>query len=143
MKRLLITFVMLLVILGSTLSYTSRSVEAVTKPPSVAPTADIVLPTPQTEYRVGADGYVFLIKHYTNTKPKINIIVYPHREALRVAARKQKLGENTLAFVMRDTQDNKKTCNIHIVDPFYSYEPEIVGHEFLHCVYGQWHIYNR
>jgi hypothetical protein len=30
-----------------------------------------------------------------------------------------------------------------MVDPKVEYQPEFVGHEMLHCFYGQWHKNNK
>lgn len=31
-------------------------------------------------------------------------------------------------------------CTIYTKNPEWIYEPEFVGHELLHCFYGNWHI---
>jgi hypothetical protein len=31
------------------------------------------------------------------------------------------------------------TCTIHIVKPAKDYRPENIGHEIVHCIYGNWH----
>ena len=30
-------------------------------------------------------------------------------------------------------------CTVWIKDPEWIYEPEFIGHELLHCFYGNWH----
>lgn len=91
---------------------------------------------------LGPDGYLFLAKMQEQTDVKVKVVVYPDRASLREEAGKRGLDRfNTLAFA--NSYETPGTCTMHIVDPFYAYEPEIVGHEFLHCVYGQWHISNK
>ena len=31
------------------------------------------------------------------------------------------------------------TCTIHIIKPAKNYMPEHIGHEMVHCIYGNWH----
>lgn len=94
----------------------------------------------QSQNTVGPDGYKFLTKQYTRTNVKVRVVVHPNRASLQRAADKVGLNAGTLSFT---NVNNPKECVVHIVDPSYTYEPEIVGHEFLHCMYGQWHIKNR
>lgn len=92
--------------------------------------------------RVGVDGYTFLSKAAQNYNFRVKVVVYKDRAALNAEARKRGLPLATAAFTISPTRiDN--TCYIHIVDPYNRYEPEIVGHEIHHCIYGQWHLYNR
>lgn len=30
-------------------------------------------------------------------------------------------------------------CVVHIVDPTVGYYPEFIGHEVMHCIFGDWH----
>ena len=30
-------------------------------------------------------------------------------------------------------------CIVYIKDPSWVYEPEYIGHEIVHCLYGKWH----
>lgn len=32
-----------------------------------------------------------------------------------------------------------KVCTIHVIDPKVTYMPEFVGHELVHCLYGEFH----
>jgi hypothetical protein len=34
---------------------------------------------------------------------------------------------------------NGNTCTIYSTDPKVSYEPEFLGHELAHCIYGNFH----
>ena len=91
----------------------------------------------------GADDYYFGKKQYEMSSVQVKIVTYPSSAALqKVAGDKYgvKAKENIAAFsVLRPPFDK---CTIHMVDPAVSYQPEFVGHEFLHCVYGQWHTDN-
>lgn len=95
----------------------------------------------QTSSTVGADGYSFGTKQYEKTQVQVNVVTYESRADLLKVARSRGINSDSLvAFtILRPPFD---TCTIHMVDPSVLYEPEFVGHEFLHCVYGQWHTDN-
>jgi hypothetical protein len=95
-------------------------------------------PAPKT----GADGYRFGTPQYEKQQVQINIVTYnSERELLQAASSYGVKAPDLAAFsVLRPPFD---TCTIHMVKPSVKYEPEFVGHEFLHCVYGQWHTDNE
>lgn len=95
--------------------------------------------------RTGSDGYTFHEKQYTQEKITVELVLYPTREELDRETEKRKLGSDTatvVAFTMLYKNDPSR-CTIHMIDPSVHYQPEFVGHEFLHCVYGQWHKNNN
>jgi len=93
---------------------------------------------------VGADfNYRFGAKQYENSRVTVDIVTYKSRTDLQKEARKYGVTDpNLAAFTLLFKNDQGK-CTIHMMDPSISYEPEFVGHEFLHCVYGQWHTDNK
>jgi hypothetical protein len=101
----------------------------------------------QTTKNVGADGYQFGKKQYEKSQVTVDIVVYDSLNDLRLEAKKRRLvrpGEpNNIEAFAEIRPPNFDTCTIHIVDPAKYYSPEFVGHEFLHCVYGQWHSNNQ
>lgn len=92
---------------------------------------------------VATDGYIFTAKQYEKETVTINIVSYKTRDDLLKAARaKGQNDPNIAAFaVLRPPRFD--VCEVHIIDPQTSYEPEFLGHEFAHCVYGQWHTSNK
>ena len=88
----------------------------------------------------GADGYVFGQKQFHRNTVQVNVVTYTQPEFNKQLV-KLKLPETTVAFT--ELTYPYDTCTMHIVDPSISYVPEFVGHEFLHCVYGQWHTNNE
>jgi hypothetical protein len=79
----------------------------------------------------------------------VEVVVHKDLDALQEEARRigvvRKLNDQS-ASVQAFTHlypPNFDTCTIHMVDPSSHYAPEFVGHEFLHCVYGQWHTDNN
>ena len=96
---------------------------------------------PVVVQNVGPDGYQFLTKDFTKSRVTIETKLYKSRADLRKAAAKVGLPDDTLAFAKQPDEPGQ-ACTIHMLDPAVWYEPEIVGHEYLHCVFGQWHIRN-
>jgi hypothetical protein len=93
-------------------------------------------PAPQR----GADGYVFGSKQFYKETVQVKVITYSKADFERQLV-KYKLPKTTAAFTQLVYPYD--TCTIHMIDPSIRYEPEFVGHEFLHCVYGQWHTDNE
>lgn len=91
------------------------------------------------------DGYKFGSKQYELNDIRVEVKTYKTYKEIQDAARaidKNVTQADTIAAfsVIRPPSN---TCTIHMIDPSVSYEPEFVGHEFLHCVYGQWHTDNN
>lgn len=95
---------------------------------------------PATE--VGADGYKFGQPQYEKQSVQVNVVAYKTRAEFNAAAKKYGVNSPELAAfsVLRPPFDQ---CAIHMISPSVKYEPEYVGHEFLHCFYGQWHTDNQ
>jgi hypothetical protein len=89
----------------------------------------------------GADGYKFGKKQYTQTNLNVNIVIYPDKNSFNRELLRRGLKSDVAAFSIIYKNDPSK-CTVHILDPSVKYEPEFIGHEFLHCVYGQWHTSN-
>lgn len=94
------------------------------------------------ENKVGNDGYKFGQKQYEQTPVSVNVITYKTESELQSAAKARGANyDGIVAFTVLRAGD-PSTCTIHMIDPAVKYQPEFVGHEFLHCVYGQWHTNN-
>ena len=89
----------------------------------------------------GADGYTFGKPQYEKQQVQITIVTYNTKNQLYQAARARGVNNpDIVAFSV--LQPPFDTCTVHMVKPTISYDPEFVGHEFLHCIYGQWHTNN-
>lgn len=97
----------------------------------------------------GADGYSFGEKQFEKKTVTVEIVVHGsledlQKEAQRIGVVRSFNGEGTSVRAFTHLYPpNFDTCTMHIVDPAVFYTPEFVGHEFLHCVYGQWHTNNN
>ncbi len=89
----------------------------------------------------GADGYRFGEKQYERNEVQVKIVTYKSQADYNKVLNRLKLPKTTAAFSTLSPPYD--ICTIHMIDPSIKYEPEFVGHEFLHCVYGQWHTDNK
>lgn len=85
-----------------------------------------------------ADGYRFGQKEFDRTRPAITIVTHPTIADLRAKAPKaaqQPEGRDLMAWSIIRPDG----CEVHVVDPARSYQPQWIGHEVAHCVWGRWH----
>lgn len=107
----------------------------------------VCAPTSSSAADRGSDGYYFLRKSVDRKEIRVKIVTYSTVYALQEAL-KAHMGDDakyrsvrtsrTVAFSVLELPDYD-VCTIHMVDPEKVYQPDLIGHEFLHCVYGQWH----
>lgn len=84
------------------------------------------------------DGYAFASAEYVQTEIALRVVLVPTQAELRrIAPRTVENPENLMAFG-RISSDHK-TCTVYMVDARTHYQPQWMGHEFAHCVYGRWH----
>lgn len=88
----------------------------------------------------GSDGYSFLHKEFESTNINIEFVIHDSYRDLQHAAKTSgvKKYNQTRAFSVLHSPEFK-TCTVHIVDPEKRYDPEFIGHEITHCIYGRWH----
>lgn len=88
-----------------------------------------------------SDGYEFEEKQTTRPQVEISIKEYDNSDEIQKSAKhfglKTDNGTTVNAFNVYYTEDNH--CVIHVMNPEVSYRPVDVGHETLHCIYGDWH----
>lgn len=84
------------------------------------------------------DGYSFEHKEFERKQPAITIVTHPRVADLRSmappAARAEQGAELMAWSIIR-----KEGCEVHVVDPAKSYQPEWIGHEVAHCIWGRFH----
>lgn len=84
-----------------------------------------------------ADGYQFGVKEFERSRPNITVVTYASPTDLRAAApASAKRSDRELMAWGIIRPDG---CEIHIIDPAVSYQPEWIGHEVAHCAWGRWH----
>lgn len=94
-----------------------------------------------------SDGYRFSTKSIELKEVRIKIVTYKTKAQLEQAILPYLKKSTTYrsvrsskieAFSILESPDFE-VCTIHMLDPVVSHKPEYVGHELLHCIYGQWH----
>jgi len=110
--------------------------------PEPEPTAVV---TPETIRYTGPDGYSFGSPEYVQHQFVTYVKVHKTREELRQAAKEKGMAyvPDLAAFSYSGEVDGVPVCIVHVMDPHTIYEPEFIGHEFTHCMYGQWHTDNN
>lgn len=92
----------------------------------------------QVGTNTGKDGYKFETKEYQKETITVTIKVFASQDALAAYAKENNIkAPNLAAFAKLYPSVDK--CTIFVVDPSARYEPEFIGHEFTHCVWGRWH----
>jgi len=88
---------------------------------------------------VGIDGYRFLQKQFENLQVSVKVVPLQDEKTLRSIAGKVfgPNGKRIRAFTFWN--EKEKSCTIYIKDPSWRYEPEAIGHELAHCVWGSFH----
>ena len=92
---------------------------------------------------VGADGYQFGTPQHQKDNVQVQIVTYDSRAALLKSAKSYGVKDERVAAFSVLKAPNYDVCIVHMVDPRVDYQPEFIGHEFTHCVYGQWHTDNQ
>lgn len=89
--------------------------------------------------KTGVDGYWFKQESFTRNSFTTDIVLVPNEEELKklFAEKGGENAENLAAFTLLSQTENK--CTIYMIDPKVQYEPEFIGHELVHCIYGEWH----
>ena len=91
--------------------------------------------------RVGSDGYYFEQETFTRLENHVTVVLVKNQtemtKLLAEHGRTIGAGRDVAAFSVLSMQDS--SCTIYMIDPKLSYQPEFIGHEFVHCLYGNWH----
>lgn len=101
----------------------------------------LIFATSCEKQKNAADGYYFEKETFVRTELTVHVVlVQSQAEMEKLLASKNKTlapGREVVAFSVLYT--NTPECTIYMMDPKVVYQPEFVGHEFVHCVYGDWH----
>lgn len=92
---------------------------------------------------MGADGYIFGQPQYAKQRIVVDIVTYKSLEDLQSKVKSLGVNNPDIAAFSTIKPPAFDHCTIHMIDPSVSYQPEFIGHEFTHCVYGQWHTDNN
>ena len=88
---------------------------------------------------LASDNYRFLQKEYENLSPRIEFHLLKNKEQEKEVLSKV-FGNNWKKIAgFTYWNETKGTCRIFIRDPEWIYQPEIIGHEVSHCIWGRFH----
>lgn len=84
------------------------------------------------------DGYHFEQGDFERNEIEVTMIQYDNRADFERSAKR--LGAYTEGLeAFGEVGISDPWCRIHIMRVSQHYEPEWLGHEVTHCIYGQWH----
>jgi hypothetical protein len=91
--------------------------------------------------KIATDGYYFEKETFTRTDLGVTIVLVKNQEEmsklLEEHGKTVAQGNEVAAFSTLSEKEPK--CTIYMIDPKTNYQPEFIGHELVHCVYGNWH----
>ena len=88
--------------------------------------------------RIGIEGYWFHGKEFSNLDQNIRVVLFDNEAKFRAMAIKTfgyAQGRKIRGFAVW----SEEGCTIYIKDPEWVYEPEVLGHELAHCLWGKFH----
>lgn len=100
--------------------------------------------------RESKDDYYFETKEYEHLTFQVEFVIIDNEEEWdklkKEYFKKSKTRRKVRAWtqLIRDIDDDgnivgTELCRVFIKDPKWVYQPEILGHEMAHCVWGRWH----
>ena len=88
--------------------------------------------------RPATDGYTFSEKQFEHLDIRVKVILFKSKKEWKQHLQSQHFNDMEI-FGYAIISPNKNTCDIYMIDPKTSYQPDAIGHEFLHCLFGQFH----
>lgn len=90
---------------------------------------------------IAADGYRFEPTERLLRDPAVRVVTYRTRAEFLASYMAQggsaSKRDVLMAFAAYNVERN--TCTIYAMDPAVQYQPEFLGHELAHCLYGNFH----
>jgi hypothetical protein len=98
-------------------------------------------PANDTDYTIesgkGTDGYRVDKAEYDHSR--INLVVYKYRTEKEFRAAVARTGESRRVEGLTYSSPDTTECVMLVRDPAFRYEPDTLGHELTHCIYGSFH----
>jgi hypothetical protein len=88
------------------------------------------------------DGYEFGKAEYVQTDLQVKVVLVHNRDELlklAPAAARAVNTDSTELMAYGTLSKDHKSCTIYFMDARSNYQPEWMGHELAHCIYGRWH----
>jgi len=95
----------------------------------------------QKQKNTGCDGYYFEKETFTRTDLGVHIVLVQSQKEMEnlLAEHHRTIADGRQVAAFSVLKVNEPECTIYMIDPKISYQPEFIGHELVHCVYGDWH----
>ena len=101
-----------------------------------------------TSAHKAADEYSFEKGSFTHTDITLKVVLVPNQLEMTTLLKERSLKSNMVynnisvgkqVFAFSAFSPSNNTCTIYMIDPKVDYQPERIGHELVHCIYGDWH----
>lgn len=86
-----------------------------------------------------SDGYTFDRQDFERDNIAVKIVQFDTRADFDRAARAVGLTDATNLMAFSTLSRDKPACTIRVMRIPTHYEPKWIGHELVHCIYGQFH----
>lgn len=89
----------------------------------------------------GDDGYIIERSEFDHRYLTLRLHLYRSVSSFEKAAKANGVASTSKIKTKGFTfyNPNSLVCDMYIYDPKYDYEPEFIGHELVHCLYGDFH----
>lgn len=87
----------------------------------------------------GADGYEFEREQVVQTSFTTQVTLTDNYKQVATLLAEVSPSTPINEFLFGFATVRNGHCHIVMVDPRKSYRPEQIGHEFTHCIFGEWH----
>lgn len=88
----------------------------------------------------GGDGYYFESETKRDTHIVVDVVLVSNPDAMIFLAESFGANVGVDREIMAFARIRPGACTLYMIDPAVStYGPEWIGHEFTHCVLGEWH----
>ncbi len=87
------------------------------------------------------DGYRFERAEYRAATVQVSIVEHSSLGELQLWAADAgaDVGEGREVQAFSVISSDRRRCTVHIIAPQIDYQPQWLGHEVAHCIYGRWH----
>lgn len=101
----------------------------------------LFVPGCEQSHKKAVDGYYFEKETFLRTQIQVKIVLIKNQTEMdKLSAQHgMKTVPNEVIKAFATLSKNEPACTIYVIDPKIEYNPEWIGHELVHCIYGDWH----
>ena len=86
-----------------------------------------------------ADGYKFEKHEFQRSDIEVSIVQFGNRSDFEKAAKAKGIADPAALAAFGAVATDEPRCTIYAMYIPNNYEPEYLGHELTHCIYGRFH----